>query len=432
MPWLKIHHGFLLRVIIRERGFIMSKKKDVAIKNFEGFEFGNEGNPTEFIPTGHTELDYIVSRGLMSDEQDEGAPFVGGLPTGKCIMIYGGEGGGKSSLAYRICGSAQRLGKIPIWIDVENSFSETLARINGVDLSRFGRKSMYDKENPEKVFDGEYALDAVMQACKQGAGVVVLDSIGSLVPRYVMENPSDKDTMAALARLLGKTVNKIASFAAANNTLVVYINQMRITPGAMFKDPESYPGGKAIAHACSVILKLNKITAKDSYTYIEDDEGNNKMIAGSANVFIQKNRFATPHFSGIRIPIYYEEYFPQIEEIVFQVGRQIKVISVRNNVYSWGKLKVEGRKEFINEMVSKNMIGDIVNDIKNAAQNTEKFILPPEIINYKKHVAYGEKNKEKLEKGKKNQQKAEAIDDLIEKESNKSSESVELAANPEL
>jgi hypothetical protein len=83
-------------------------------------------------------------------------------------------------------------------------------------------------------------------------------------------------------------------------------------------------------------------------------------------------------------------------------------------------------------MVSKNMIGDIVNDIKNAAQNAEKFILPPEIINYKKHVAYGEKNKEKLEKGKKNQQKAEAIDDLIEKESNKSSESVELAANPEL
>jgi hypothetical protein len=175
-----------------------------------------------------------------------------------------------------------------------------------------------------------------------------------------------------------------------------------------------------------------RITAKDSYTFIEDDEGNNKMIAGSANVFIQKNRFATPHFSGIRIPIYYEEYFPQIEEIVFQVGRQIKVISVRNNVYSWGKLKVEGRKEFINEMVSKNMIGDIVNDIKNAAQNAEKFILPPEIINYKKHVAYGEKNKEKLEKGKKNQQKAEAIDDLIEKESNKSSEKVEIAANPEL
>jgi len=394
----------------------MAKKRDNALLNFEGFEFGTEGNPTEFIPSGHHALDYIISSGLLQNELTETGEMIasaGGFPTGKLVMIYGGEAGGKSSLAYKICGSAQRMGKIPIWVDVENSFSETLAKINGVDLKRLGRKNMYDKNQPDKVFDGEYALDCVMDACKRGAGVVVLDSIGSLVPRYVMENPADKDTMAALARLLGKTVNKISSLAAANGTLVIFINQLRITPGAMFKDPEGYPGGKAIAHACSVILKLNKVNAKDGYTYIEDDEGKPKMIAGSANVFVQKNRFAAPHFGGIRIPIYYENYFPEIQDTAFEVGRQTKTISVRNGVYTWGKIKVEGKKAFIAEIVAKNKVGELVAEIKEDAKKDEAIILPTEILNYEKHVAFVNQNKDKLEKSKQSKEQKKSKDEEV-------------------
>ncbi len=393
----------------------MAKKKDVAISNFEGFEFGSEGNPTEFIPTGHAELDYVIANGVMDSDGND--IRTGGLPTGKLVMIYGGEGGGKSSLAYAICGNAQRMGKTPIWIDVENSFSESLAKINGVDLQKIGRRAMFDKSNPEKIFDGEYALDSVMEACKKGAGVVVLDSVASLVPRYVMENPSDKDTMAALARLLGKTVNKIASLAAANNTLVIFINQLRINPGAMFKDPEGFPGGKAIAHACSVILKLNKVNAKDAYTYIEDDEGNQKMIAGAANIFVQKNRFARPHFGGIRIPIYYEHYFPQIEETAFEYGRQTRIITVRNGVFSWEKLKYEGKKNFIAQLVEQNKVGELITAIKESASSGEnKIILPASILNYEKHVAFTNQNKDKIEKAKKasKSNQVETVQDIIE------------------
>ena len=93
-------------------------KKSTALANFEGFEFGSEGNPTEFIPTGHAELDYIIASGLLNNDGD--SIKTGGIPTGKLVMIYGGEGGGKSSLAYSICGNAQRMGKIPIWIDKLN------------------------------------------------------------------------------------------------------------------------------------------------------------------------------------------------------------------------------------------------------------------------------------------------------------------------
>lgn len=410
-------------------------KKSTALANFEGFEFGSEGNPTEFIPTGHAELDYIIASGLLNNDGD--SIKTGGIPTGKLVMIYGGEGGGKSSLAYSICGNAQRMGKIPIWVDVENSFSESLAKINGVDLAKIGRRSMFDKNNPDKVFDGEYALDCVMEACKKGAGVVVLDSVASLVPRYVMENPADKDTMAALARLLGKTVNKICSLAAANNTLVIFINQLRISPTAMFKDPEGYPGGKAIAHACSVILKLNKVNAKDGYRYIEDDDGKERMISGSANVFIQKNRFAAPHFGGIRIPIYYEHYFPQVEENAFEYGRQTKVISVRNGVFSWGGLKVEGKKAFIAELVAQDKVGELINAIKGAAKQAE-VVLPAAILNYDKHIAFIEQNKEKLENAKKkaNKQKSkkdELSEILEEEEDGVSSETeVEVVENPDV
>lgn len=408
-------------------------KKNTALSNFAGFEFGSEGNPTEFIPTGHAELDYTIASGLLRN--DEAEIKTGGLPTGKLVMIYGGEGGGKSSLAYSICGSAQRMGKVPIWIDVENSFSESLAKINGVDLSKIGRKSMYDKNNPDKIFDGEYALDCVMEACKKGAGVVVLDSIASLVPRYVMENPADKDTMAALARLLGKTVNKICSFAAANNTLVIFINQLRVNPGAMFKDPEGFPGGKAIAHACSVILKLNKKNAKDSYTYIEDDEGNEKLIAGAANIFIQKNRFAPPHFGGITIPIYYEHYFPQVEETAFEYGRQTKLISVRSGVFSWGGLKVEGKKPFIAELVAKDRVGELVAAIKDAADDAN-VVLPAAILNYDKHVAFTEQNKDRIEKGKKKfgtkKSKDTEVSEIIDEDSEDAPPIIETTENPEL
>ena len=111
------------------------------------------------------------------------------------------------------------------------------------------------------------------------------------------------------------------------------------------------------------------------------------MISGSANVFIQKNRFAAPHFGGIRIPIYYEHYFPQVEENAFEYGRQTKVISVRNGVFSWGGLKVEGKKAFIAELVAQDKVGELINAIKGAAKQAD-VVLPAAILNYDKHIAF--------------------------------------------
>lgn len=351
---------------------------------------------SEVIPTGHAELDYLISRGLYQDEYGQDLTYneeiIYGLPTGKLIEFYGGEGCGKSSLAYRVVGNAQRMGKACFWVDAENSFSPQLARINGVNTDDIIIQKMWDKEDPEKIFDGETILDIMMDACRKGAGVVVLDSIGALVPRYVMDNPADKDTMAALARLLGKTLSKLAGYAAANNVLVIFINQLQMKPGVMFGNPEGTKGGKTLDHMVSLILKMTKLTAEKWLHHVENDKGDPELIAGTASCHIQKNRFASPVRESVYIPIYYKFYFPDAASVVFDYGRKTKTISARTGVYSWGGLKVNGRSDFLAELEASGRIVELIAEITAAAEK-EEIPLPPEILNYSKHAHFKDCNK---------------------------------------
>jgi len=352
------------------------------------------------IPTGHPELDFYISRGLFEDEHGRSLEYdeekIYGIPSGILAMFFGGEAGGKSSLAYRVCGNAQRMGRIPFWIDAENSFSEQLAKINGLDPSRDAMiiQKLFDPSNPEKVFDAETILDRMMEACKEGAGVVVLDSVAGLIPKYVMDNPAEKDTMAILARVLGKTLGKLAGYAAANDVLIIFINQLRVNPSQTWGNPEGTTGGNALMHFCSLILKINKLTSKDTYHYIEDDDGNETLIAGTSNVWLNKNRFAVPHKEGIRIPIYYKYYFPEIEEIIFEYGRKSKAIRVRSGIYSWDGNRVEGRSNFIKTIRDAGKLTALVADIRVASEENG-VPLPPEIINYEKHAIFDKENKVK-------------------------------------
>ncbi len=383
----------------------------------------------EYIPTGHTELDYVISCGTYPDENLADAT-VFGLPTGVIAMIYGGEGGGKSSLAYRICGNAQRMGKIPFWIDAENSFSPQLALINGVDITSLVPMKLWDSNNPEKIYDAEGILDKIQEACKAGAGVVVLDSIAALVPRYIMENPAEKDTMGALARVLSKTLNKIASFAAANNTLVIFINQLREKIGVSFGNPETTTGGHALRHMCSVILKVNKLTSKDSYHFVENSDGEEEMIAGSANVYIEKNRFSMPYKKAVTVPIYYKYYFPNAEEVVFQYGRKTKVISVRNGFFSFDKIKGAnpGKNSFMEALKESGSINSLVESIVESASEMS-IPLPPEIVNFKKHEEYQKDNK--VYQGEENNSEDKKTD-TKENKSKKKKKTEPVDENPEI
>jgi RecA/RadA recombinase len=148
-----------------------------------------------------------------------------------------------SSLAYRLCGAAQRMNLGVVWIDTENSFSEALAKINGMDPKHkycvYANMSDHKKRkttDPSKIrlFAAEDVLDNVYRAIVAGAGVIVIDSVANLVPRCVLEGTADQQQVAKLARLMSAQMGKIVQAAADKQAIVVWINQKRVQPGVMF------------------------------------------------------------------------------------------------------------------------------------------------------------------------------------------------------
>jgi len=357
------------------------KKNSAGLENLKGFQLGASLEIKDLIPSGHAELDHAVAAGLV--ESDEKFT-TGGFPLGKLCLFYGNEGSGKSSLAYRIVGSAQRMGYKCAWVDTEHSFSDQLAEVNGVDKSDLFYSNLINTEDPDKIATAENVMDMIISACgSKKINVIVLDSVANLVPERVMENGADKDTVAELARVLSKTLGKLLSFSASNNVLVIFINQLREKIGVMFGNPDTMPGGKALRHASSVIIKVTKLESQSHNIMMQQDDGSEKLIGRYSNVMIEKNRFAKPHQSSIKVPIYYEPYFPDVGDVAFESGRNVKVIKVRSGVFSWENIKADGRAAFIEAVKDPDIMEKLINDIQDAAEK-EGIVVPVEIVKFNK------------------------------------------------
>lgn len=371
----------------------MSKKyivDEVAMNNLRGFcvkgaKFQSPGN----VPTGHFNLDFAIHYGMHPNKVDLGSlkgydPTVPlGLPLGKLVELYGGEGGGKSSLAYRVVGYAQKLGYPVGWIDTEHSFSENLAHINGCDINEVYYSNLINLQNKDQLFYAEDVIEYILEWCKAGIKVIVLDSVANLVPKARMEAHTSQQFMALLPRLLSENMSKIAQYAEAYETLIIMINQIREKVGLVFGNPETTPGGRALKHQASLRIKISKKSGKDSDIYMPNENGGDDILIGrQANVRLEKNRFAKPFFETLQIPMYYEYYFPDIEDVLFDTGRQIKLITVWKGIFSWNDVKVEGRKQFIKYLKDNNLINNLQKDIEsNALENN--ILLPPELIKQK-------------------------------------------------
>jgi recombination protein RecA len=380
----------------------MAKKVNMsenAFKHLEGFGIGTaKFNSPGNIPTGHFNLDFAINFGTSPDNinlntlegYDSSTPL--GLPLGKVIEISGEEGSGKSSLAYRVVGAAQKLGYTTAWLDAEHSFSEALAAINGCDSSEIIM--------PDNNLSAEQFLDLIEALCKTDSvpmkkngkkvvvdapKVIVLDSVASLVPKAVGESLSEQQFMGLLPRVMSQNMGKIAGAAESNGVLLIFINQIREKIGVMFGDPETTPGGRALKHFYSLRLKVTKRQTKESLIKrIDEETGEEVLIGRQSYVKIEKNRFAKPMLDIMDIPIYYEEYFPAAEEIAFDVGRQMKVISIRNKIYNWegNKSEDEGKGAFIQHLKDNGLMDTFISSIKAKALE-EKILLPPELSQYK-------------------------------------------------
>jgi recombination protein RecA len=377
--------------------------RDVVLENLKGFvRKGSDLPPEEFITTGHLSLDLAIAHGINPDKADLGDVDLdnpGGLPLGRLVEIYGTEGSGKSSIAYRICGFAQKMGYNCLWIDAENSFSHDLARISDVNTSELGLSTLYDEDDPDKIYYAEEIMENICVACRSGYQVIVLDSIAALATRAEMENEIGQGGvgMGALAQLLSRSVKKVCNYAAKFNVLVIMINQVREKIGVSFGDPETTPGGRAVRFHASVRLRFQKQSAKDGSVYVEGEDGEKNLIAGKSYVQIKKNRHGKPVRDSegkdvsLLLPIYYENYFPDIEEVLYDQGRLLnepgtkgqKIIKVRNNLYSFGELKASepGKAGFLKAIKEADAVDALVEAVRNAATESGT-LLPPEVLKY--------------------------------------------------
>jgi len=365
------------------------KDSDDIFKNLKGFcQMGARASSPGNIPTGHFQLDFIIQYGQDPTKVDLNAiegynpKTTLGIPLGKLVEVFGEEGSGKSSLAYRICGYAQKLGYKTGWIDVEHSFQENLAYINGCDIDDLIYSNMINHEDPEKEYFAEDVIDYMIKMMQAGIQVIVLDSVANLIPKALFEAKTEKEFMGLLSRLLSKSLGKLVSYAEKHGTLLVFINQLREKIGQTWGDPRTSPGGHSLHHNASLRLRMDKRNSKDADIYVPDPEtGDDMLIGRHSKVSLIKNRFAKPYRESLDVPVYYEAYFPEINEIAFDTGRQIKLISVRKGVFKWGELKIEGRKNFIDHINKENLLESLIADIR--AKSVENdLILPPEIVLY--------------------------------------------------
>ena len=371
--------------------------------NLDGFfRIGADEESLGNIPTGHFKLDFAIQYGMdvtkvdLSKLEGYDPSKTLGVPLGKLVEIFGEEGGGKSSLAYRIAGYAQKLGHKVAWIDTEHSYQKNLATLNGCDTEKLTYSNLLDKEHPEKVFYAENIFGKMIEAMEHNYKVIVLDSVANLVPKALYEASDEQQFMALLPRMLSQNLGKLVAHAEKHGTLLVFINQLRENLSVKWGDPETSPGGRSLKHNSSLRLKISKKNSKDANIYVPDpDDGEPLLIGRNAGVRLIKNRFAKPFLETLEIPIYYEQYFPEIEEVAFDTARQIRLISVRDKIYNWNGIKIEGRKPFIDHIVENKLIDKLINSIKEKALEND-VLLPPEITLYKSPLE--EKNSGKVEK----------------------------------
>lgn len=203
---------------------------------------------------------------------------IGGLPLGRVVEIYGPESSGKSTIALSVVAEAQTKGIKCAYIDAEHALDPVYMSALGVDL---------DELLLAQPSYGEEALEIVDKLIRTGEiGVVVVDSVASLIPKAELEGDMESAQMGLQARMMAKAMRKLVSLANENKTLIIFINQLRNKIGVMFGNPETTPGGMALRYAASVRLDVRK---KED---LKDRAGDSMGIRIKAKVI--KNKMAPP------------------------------------------------------------------------------------------------------------------------------------------
>jgi recombination protein RecA len=207
----------------------------------------------------------------------------GGVPRGRIIEFFGPESGGKTTLALHCIACAQQQGELAAFVDAEHSLDPTWASRLKVDV---------DNLLISQPDWGEQGLEVVHALCESGGvGIVVVDSVSSLVPRAELENEMGSAQPGMVAKMMAQALRKIEGVANKTGTTVIFINQIREKIGVMFGNPETTSGGRALRHAGSVRVDIRRIA------YLKDggEKSENPPFGQTIRAKVVKNKCGPPH-----------------------------------------------------------------------------------------------------------------------------------------
>ncbi len=257
---------------------------------------------------------------------------IGGLPRGRVVEIYGPEASGKTTLTLQVVAEIQKLGGTAAFVDAEHALDPTYAEKLGVNV---------DELLVSQPDTGEQALEITDMLVRSGAiDIVVIDSVAALTPKAEIEGEMGDSHMGLQARLMSQALRKLSSNIRRSNTMVVFINQIRMKIGVMFGSPETTTGGNALKFYASVRLDIRRIGAIK-----KGDE----VIGNQTRVKVVKNKVSPP-FKMAEFEILYGEGISREGEIIDH-GVTQGIIDKAGSWYSYKSDRIGQGKENVREFL---------------------------------------------------------------------------------
>jgi len=283
---------------------------------------------TDAISTGSLGLDVALG--------------IGGLPRGRVIEIYGPESSGKTTLTLQVIAEAQKAGGTAAFVDAEHALDPGYAEKLGVDV---------DELLVSQPDTGEQALEITDMLVRSGSiDVVVVDSVAALTPKAEIEGDMGDSHMGLQARLMSQALRKLTGNIKRSNTMVIFINQIRMKIGVMFGNPETTTGGNALKFYSSVRMDIRRIGAIK-----KGDE----ILGNETRVKVVKNKMAPP-FRKAEFQILYGEGISREAELI-DLGVEHGFVEKSGAWYSYGTDRIGQGKDNVREFLKQNP--DIAADI---------------------------------------------------------------------
>jgi len=275
----------------------------------------------EAISTGSLSLDLALG--------------IGGLPKGRVVEIYGPESSGKTTLALQVIAEAQKTGGICGFVDAEHALDPVYAKKLGVKTEELLISQ------PDT---GEQALEIADTLIKSGSiSVLVIDSVAALTPRAELEGEMGDHHVGLQSRLMSQALRKLTSSIAKTNTMVIFINQIRMKIGVMFGNPETTSGGNALKFYSSVRMDIRRIGA------IKEKE---QIIGNSTRVKVVKNKVSPP-FKVVEFDLMYGKGISKSGELI-DLGAKASVVEKSGAWYAYKGEKIGQGRENAKIFLEKN------------------------------------------------------------------------------